>query len=129
MDSYLDLRMRGEGDVDRTIEIIPGVLMVDVDDDGRALGIEKVGSEPIESHDLLAVIMRGHFKGAMNIANLDFSDPEIRRMIACDHTPEEIWSMMGELASVNCSMCGNSWPCPSIVRLRAHIGRRRSREQ
>jgi hypothetical protein len=59
--SYMDLRTRGEGDVARTIEIVPGALMLDIDDEGRALGIEKISDRPIVLADLFAVVLAAHF--------------------------------------------------------------------
>lgn len=55
--SYIDLRERGEGDVARTIEVVPDHLLIDVDDDGRVLGVEKLGSEPLRSEDAWLIIL------------------------------------------------------------------------
>jgi hypothetical protein len=66
----MDLRGRGEGDVARTIEIIPAALLVDVDKDGKALGIEKIGSEPIGVSDWYALILRAEFGSSRPSTNL-----------------------------------------------------------
>jgi hypothetical protein len=58
--TYMDLRMRGEGDVARTVEIVSGELMVDVSDEGLALGIEKLGG-PLTFHDLMACLLSATF--------------------------------------------------------------------
>lgn len=57
---------------------------------------------------------------------LDLDDPTIRQMIRYNHTPEEVWTVKGAaggestgtLVHVGCSMCRNSWPCPTIAALR-----------
>lgn len=62
--TYMDLRGRGEGDVARTVEIIPAVLLLDVDEDGMALGIEKISERPIDMTDLWAIILTARFRDA-----------------------------------------------------------------
>ena len=59
--TYTDLRRRGEGDVARTIEVISGRLMLDVDDDGRVLGIETIGPDPMTMADLWACLAAARY--------------------------------------------------------------------
>lgn len=54
---------------------------------------------------------------------LDFSDPQIQRMVELGHWPDEKWNRLmsgqSELLSVYCDQCGHDWPCPTILSLRA----------
>lgn len=42
---------------------------------------------------------------------LDLSDQRVREMADMNHTPDEMWSVGGELISVRCRTCGHRWPC------------------
>lgn len=55
---------------------------------------------------------------------LDLSDPLVRAMVDRNHTPEEMWTMGGELSSVSCSLCYQVWPCPSRQALREYLRQR-----
>lgn len=44
---------------------------------------------------------------------LDLSDKYVRAMAERNHTPAEIWTVGGDLISLHCDQCGNSWPCPT----------------
>lgn len=46
-------------------------------------------------------------------------DPDVRATVLRDHQPEELWGMNGVLQSVHCNVCGQDWPCPSILAARA----------
>lgn len=50
---------------------------------------------------------------------LDLTDPEVREMAEFNHRPKELWRGNGELLSVVCEACGNSWPCDTKRALRA----------
>lgn len=64
--TYMDLRGRGEGDVARTIEVVPARVLIDVDDDGMALGIETIGPKPLSLSDLFACLLVAQFPPPAN---------------------------------------------------------------
>lgn len=53
---------------------------------------------------------------------LDLTDPMVRDMADRDHVPEERWTRGGlgqrVLESVDCTECGETWPCYTRVQLR-----------
>ena len=50
---------------------------------------------------------------------LDLNDPMIRDMADRNHTPDEMWTVGGDLLSTHCSQCGQGWPCSTRRALRA----------
>ena len=50
-------------------------------------------------------------QGRQHVSHLDLSDPYVREMADRHHQPEEHWFVSGDLASVNCETCKQSWPC------------------
>jgi hypothetical protein len=46
----------------------------------------------------------------LKAAGLDLDDPMVRKMADLRHTPNEIWTLGGDVW-VCCSACHKSWPC------------------
>lgn len=54
------------------------------------------------------------------MTDLDYDDPDVRRMLRDHHQPDEVWnSTSGTLISVHCGMCGQAWPCEVKRKLKA----------
>lgn len=45
-------------------------------------------------------------------------DPDVRMMAERHHDPEEVWNVAGDLISLHCGMCYQTWPCETAQALK-----------
>lgn len=56
-------------------------------------------------------------KARLTLHKLD--DPLVREMAEHNHRPTESWSPRGDIPSLECGTCGQTWPCHTRQALRA----------
>jgi hypothetical protein len=49
----------------------------------------------------------------------DMNDPDVRSMVLNSHEPKDHWMISGRFIGVYCTVCGHTWPCPSILAAQA----------